>query len=183
MRPLILAILLAGSLATFVRLPSADDGAFDPLEPRGRQVERAIAEGAFETARPVAEQLNLHYPDTPVIALWLAEIYRGLGRTSDEAAALERYLQSAGRPDEVCPALPQAYRRLEDASRAIDAYRRCAQAAPDDPERLVDLADALAAAGREADESDALQHLASIDPAHPRLRHIHPATLAAGGRP
>lgn len=180
MRQLILAILFAGSLATFVRLPSADSGVFDPLEPRGRQVERAIEAGAFETGRLVAEQLSAEHRDAPVVAFWLAEIYRGLDRTSDEARAWENYFRITAQPDEACPALPQAYLRLGDPARALDAYTRCAAAAPDDPERLVDLADGYEAAGQTANASDTLHRLSLLDPAHPRLR-ARPASTTAHG--
>jgi tetratricopeptide (TPR) repeat protein len=169
-RRLILAILLAGSVATFVRLPSVDGrSGFDPLEPRGREVERAIAAREFEAARPIAEQLAAIYPETPIAAIWLAEIYRGLGRASDEARAWETVLSTTGVPDEACPALPEAYRRAGDTSRALDAFKRCAAAAPDDPERLVDLADAYAAAGLASDAVESLRRVALVDPSHPRV--------------
>lgn len=181
MRRLILAILLAGYAATFVRMPFlAARREFDPLEPRGRQVEQAIAERQFEVARPIAEQLAAAYPDAPVVSMWLADIYRGLGRPEDEARAWETCLRLLRQADEVCPALPQAYLRAGDSQRALDAFERCASATPDDPERLIDLADALAAAGRASDAANALSRAARLDASHPRLRG---ATNPTSGSP
>lgn len=170
MRRLTLAILLAGSAATFVRLPSVDGHEFDPLDRRGREVERAIAAGDFDAARPIVEQLAVTYPDTPIVSIWLAETYRGLGRPSDEARAWETVLRTAALPDAACPALPEAYRRSGDGPGALDAFKRCAAAAPDDPERLADLADAYAAAGFASDAAETVRRIALVDHTHPRVQ-------------
>ena len=77
MRRFTLALLLAGYALLFLQLPSRgrEPRAFDPLEPRGREVERAIEAGDFERALPIAQELDGAYPDDPVITYWLAEIH------------------------------------------------------------------------------------------------------------
>jgi len=169
-RRLILALLLAAYAAVFVRPPSVGGrSAFDPLEPRGREVERAIESSRFADALPIADDLRSEHADDPTVAYWRAEIFRGLGRARDEAAAWEDYLRLSHHPDAACPALGLAYREADEMARSLDAFERCAAAAPQDPERWMDLAGAYEKDGRPADASDAFHRAASLDPGNPRI--------------
>ncbi len=171
MRRPLLALLFVAYAAVFVRLPawSGAPAAFDPLEPRGREVERAIAAGQFDAALPIAEDLLAAHAGNPTVLFWLAEIHRGRTRHAEEAAALERLFQATQHAESVCPALPEAYGHLGDAARALDAYERCAAAGASDAERWFDLANAYAAAGRTADAERAFATSRTIDPTNPRL--------------
>lgn len=96
-RSLVLAALLIGYAVVGLDLfkPSTA-GAFDPLGARGRHVELAIETGKYDEALPVALALRREYEHEPVIAFWLAEIYRGLERPAQEADAWDAYIRLAG---------------------------------------------------------------------------------------
>ena len=171
MRRLTLAILFASYTVVFVRLPTLGAGGrgFDPLDPRGRQVEQAIEETRFADALPVVRELESTYGAEPVVAYWLAEILRGLGQPAEEARAWERVLDLSGEADAACPWMPDAYGKSGDRARALGSYERCAAAAPDDPERWLDLGAAYAAQGRGADAERAYATSRALDPSNPRL--------------
>lgn len=185
MRQLVLALLALAYAATFVRLPSFGSGTtFDPLEPRGREVERALADGRFQQAQPIVEELRERHPDDLTLLVWAATIAHGLGRPADEVAAWEAFLRGAKRSDEACPALPEAYARLGDGAGQLEALERCAALAPDDPERWGDLAAALAREGRQGEAAAALERVRALDPAHPALAgHTSTADTPAPGMP
>ena len=176
MRRLVLAVLLLGYLAIFVRLPSIGRGAraFDPLDARGREAETAIEERRFADALPIVRDLAGEHASDPVIAYWLAEVHRGLGHPRDESAALEHLFELTSSADFACPALPEAYARAGDAEKALGAYERCASAAPDDAERWLDLGAAYAAAGRSSDATAAYEKSRALDGSNPRLPPLSP---------
>jgi len=178
-RRLILALLLFANVGLFVRLPSmaAPDRAFDPLAPRGREVERAIAERQFERALPIARELQVAHPAEPVVAFWLAEVLHGLNQFADEASQWERVRQLTNHPDAVCPAIAEAYAHAGDDERALDRYEQCATDAAADAERWFDLAQAYAARGRAVDATRAYERSRALDPTNPRLPA--PATSAS----
>ncbi len=177
MRRLILAVLLLGYAAMFVRLPSWGGAAraFDPLDPRGREVERAIEAGRFGEALPIARELQTAHAADPTVTFWLAEIFHGLRQPAAEAAAWERLLALTGQADGVCPALPEAYAAAGALTRSLDAYERCAAVAPDDAERWFDLGTAYAERRRDADAARAFDRSRALDPSNPRL----PAPMSA----
>ena len=177
MRRLVLAVLLLGYVALFVRLPSFGNGtrAFEPLDPRGRKAETAIEERRFAEALPIVRDLSAEHASDPVIAYWLAEIHRGLGHPREESAAWEHVFELTASADFACPALPEAYTRGGDREQALHAYERCASAGPDDAERWLDLGAAYAAAGRSTDAAAAFEKSRALDGSNPRLP---PATSA-----
>jgi hypothetical protein len=73
--------------------------ALDPLAPGPRRVEAAIASRRFADALPLAADLRRVYPNEPLVAYWLAEIYGGLGRAEDEASAWKSYRELAGQAE------------------------------------------------------------------------------------
>jgi hypothetical protein len=100
-RSLLLVALLGGYAVVGLHLlDRSTSTAFDPLEPRGRHVERAIEQRRFAEALPVALDLQRAYETEPVIAYWLSEIYRGLGRSHEEVDAWETYLRLGGAPED-----------------------------------------------------------------------------------
>ena len=171
MRRLVLAALLVGYVALFVRLPSFGRGvaAFEPLGARGREAETAIEERRFADALPIVRDLAVEHGTDPVIAYWLAEVHRGLGRADDEAKAWEHVFELTASADFACPSLPEAYTRAGDRDRALRAYERCASAGADDAERWLDLGAAYGAAGRPTDAAAAYEKSRTLDGSNPRL--------------
>ena len=140
-RSLLLACLLAVYAAPLgERWWSGREGAnaFDALQPRSREVERAIAAGRFADALPMAAGLEKTYPREALVAYWLAGIYRGLDRPGDEVAAWERYVALSSAPEEAredaCPAIAEARERLGDRAGALREYQHCAELDPADPD-------------------------------------------------
>jgi len=170
-RRLVLVVLLVGYVAAFVRLPSFNRGvrAFEPLGARGREAETAIEDRRFADALPIVRDLAVEHGSDPVIAYWLAEIHRGLGRADDEAQAWEHVFELTESADFACPSLPEAYTRAGDRERALHAYERCASAGGDDAERWLDLGAAYAAAGRSTDAAAAFEKSRTLDGSNPRL--------------
>jgi hypothetical protein len=135
-RRVALVLLLVACAWAFLRpSPSGTSTGFDPLEVRGREVERAIEERRFADALPIAADLEAAHPDDAVIAFWLAEIAGGLGR-ADEGDRWARVLALTDDADAACPAMPEAYARVGQASRAATAYARCAGVAAAEREDL-----------------------------------------------
>jgi tetratricopeptide (TPR) repeat protein len=177
-RPL-LALLVVVYATVFVRLPSFGSAhRLDPLDPRGREVERAIEEDRFADALPIARTLDAADSSDPTVAVWLAEIHHGLRQPVEEAAFWERVLR-AKQADTACPPLADAYAAAGDDRRALDAYERCAAVARDDPERWFDLAAAYLSRGRAGDAEQAFARSRALDPSNPRLPP--PVTATADG--
>jgi tetratricopeptide (TPR) repeat protein len=163
--------------------PSRSSG-LDPVSPRARQVERAIAAKHFADALPIALELAASYPGEALPAYWLALAYEGLGRFQDEAAAWERFIAVGGAPEEACPGLALAYARASDGGAGLAAYERCVTLDARDPERLVDLAAALERAGRPSDALEAYRRAAALDSRHPIVaRHVERLARELEGKP
>lgn len=78
-----------------------------------------------------------------------------LGQTRAEAAAWEQYFAWSAAPAEACPRLGQAYERLGEPERALDAHRRCRDLDPVQPDLRLHYGRALESAGRR-EEAEAL---------------------------
>ena len=164
-----LLMLLAAYLAALVQLGGVTGApALDPLAARARFVERAMLDRRFTEALPVALELQREYANDALPPFWLATIYRGLDRPHDEIAAWTSYLRLApGSGGDACPALASAYARAGDRARALERYRQCVRDDPRDPQRLIDLGDALQEAGETRDAIAAFQSAAQLDPRDP----------------
>jgi Flp pilus assembly protein TadD len=178
MRRTVLFLALAGSYGLFLQRGSASDAVarLDVVGPPAREIEAAIAETRFADALPLVLELRVRHPHEPVIALWLAAVYKGLGRPAEEAEAWERFIASGLQGAEGCPELAEAYARV-GAEPGLRAYQRCVQLDPEDAERQVDLGRALERAGRTAEAQAAYRRAAALDPHHPlavdRLERVH----------
>src|SRR5262245_39872438 len=126
-RGTLLALFLGACVARFVGPRFGGRDAFDPLTPRGRQIEQAIVSGRYAEALPLATALSRAYPQEPQVLYWLAEIHRGLGSSSAEIDAWEQFTKLSGAPEAACPSLPEAYAREGRAQDALHAYERCAR--------------------------------------------------------
>lgn len=165
---LLLALFGAYGL-TFVRGSAPGDRSMraDPLAPQVRAIERALTSGRYSDALALARDARRAFPRDPFILLLLAQIHHGLGQPDDEASAWDEYMAASETPAEACPAVSDAYERLGDTGRALERLRRCAVLEPDDPGRLVDLAESYERAGRADDALEAYRRAHALDPADP----------------
>lgn len=76
---------------------------------------------ALEPTKAVVER----FPGQHVYLARLAEIYNKLERPQDEAATWERFMDRAPLPAEACPFVGNAYRRIGQYDKALDAFERC----------------------------------------------------------
>jgi hypothetical protein len=97
-RTALLLALLAAYVAASVRplLSTRHDGGVDVLAPQSRFVERAIGEGRFGDALPVALDVRRAHAGAPLAAYWLATIYAGLGRTAEARSARDEFERLSG---------------------------------------------------------------------------------------
>jgi tetratricopeptide (TPR) repeat protein len=165
-----LLTVLAAYIAALVKLWGVTGGApaLDPLAARSRFVERAMLDHRFTEALPVALELQREYANDALPPFWLATIYHGLDQPRDEIAAWTAYLRLApAGAGNACPALASAYARAGDRARALERYQQCVQDDPADPQRLIDLGDALQEAGETRDAIVAYRSAAQLDPRDP----------------
>ena len=82
-------------------------------------------EGKWQDALEPRLTLAKAFPSNHIYAGQLAEIYHGLNRPADEAAAWESFVASSPTPSEACPQIGLAYRTANNITKAIDAFNRC----------------------------------------------------------
>jgi tetratricopeptide (TPR) repeat protein len=164
-----LAVLAIGYAAVWLPIERPTfNHRFDPLAPPARHVEQAIETGRFSDALQVALDLDEAFPNEPQILYWLAEIHHGLNQPAREASAWEAFISASPARATACPRWPEAYARAGRDADAMQAYERCVGFAPDDPERLIDLADALASHRLVDAARAAYTKAASLDRSDPR---------------
>ncbi len=76
---------------------------------------------ALEPTKAVVER----FPGQHVYLARLAEIYHRLGRSEDEAATWELFMDRAPLPADACPQVGHAYRRIGQPAKALSAFERC----------------------------------------------------------
>ena len=108
----------------------------------------AFSAGRYREALPPTERLTIKLPSQAIYLDRLARIRHELGDARGEAAAWEGVFRTSPTPTEACPMLAQAYEAARDAARTLDAYERCVQVEPDNPDALVYLGRAYNAAER-----------------------------------
>jgi tetratricopeptide (TPR) repeat protein len=150
----------------------------DPMDPRPRAVEAAVAERRFAEAVPAVVELQQLHPDEPLVAYWAAAIHRGLEQPRAEIAAWERLLALSPESDAACPSLGRAYQRAGDDRAAVAAFERCVALDRGSVERLLDVAEASTRAGDHAGAAEALTRAAALEPA--LARHVSAGPLADG---
>jgi len=169
-RTALIALLLGAYAGMFSwQLVTTADAGFDAVSPQAREVERSLANHQYGDALTLANELKTKYPDEPLIDLWLAEIYRGTQRYSDEARAWERFIETGSAPDEACPGLANAYAMSKPNQLDLAAHERCTKLDPRDPERLVDFGYALVLAGKRDEALAVFRRAAELDPRHPAI--------------
>jgi predicted Zn-dependent protease len=98
-------------------------------------------------ALDAVRELLAREPDNPLYRRHEAAVLFGMGDYAGSAAAAERFLRTAPEPTQACPLIANAYRRLGDAPRFLDALRRCQDLNPRDVETAFNLAQGLEETG------------------------------------
>ena len=111
----------------------------------------AYAASRYAEALEPTERLTRRFPGQAIYFERLARIQQALGRPAEEARAWEAVFRTSPTPVDACPMIASAYERLSDGARALDAYERCAEVEPDNPDLLLTLGRAYSAAGRSAE--------------------------------
>jgi tetratricopeptide (TPR) repeat protein len=132
-------------------------------------VELALRDGRLNEALAFAAALAAVHPDEPFATFLVASAHHRLEQWSEAAAAWERYAAQSTSPESACPQIAVAYDRVGDAKRALASYRACVERDPGNPDRVADLAAALASR-RAVDEARQLYDRAiALDPDNPLL--------------
>jgi Flp pilus assembly protein TadD len=182
-RTLVLLALAAAYAAAIGGVPGSwrARARFDPLAPRPHAVESLIVAGRYDEALPLVKELRDNYPGEPIVAHWLARVDGARADWAGAAASWEEYVRLSPSPLAACPDLPKAYDRLGQTERALNAYRRCVDVDPNDPERHLDLGRAYERAGRAALALACYRRAAALDPTHPAAAALTTAREAAEG--
>jgi tetratricopeptide (TPR) repeat protein len=143
----------------------------------------AVGRGAWAEALAPTTALVERFPNQQVYAERLARVHHALGRPEAEAAAWEKFVAISPTPDDACPALGEAYQRMGDAARALDAFVRCRDFDPGSAELAFHLARAYERRGRWADARRAYEGALAVDPAHGDSRVRLAALALRSGQP
>ncbi len=101
---------------------AADAAAMDGLLVASRE---AFTTERWQDALPPTKAIVERFPSQHVYLARLAEIYNKLERPKDEAAAWELFMDRAPLPAEACPFVGNAYRRIGQHDKALNAFERC----------------------------------------------------------
>ncbi|MBI5597469.1 MAG: tetratricopeptide repeat protein [Elusimicrobia bacterium] len=100
-------------------------------------------------------------PDNPLYRRHEAAVLFAAGDFAGAAAAAERFIRSAPEPTQACPLIANAYRRMGDPARFLDALRRCLAFDPHNAENAFNFAQGLEDSGRLAEAADLYARIAS----------------------
>jgi cytochrome c-type biogenesis protein CcmH/NrfG len=123
----------------------------------------------FVEALPPTERLTTQLASQALYHDRHAQILHELHRPADEAKAWEQVMATSPTPVDACPMIAQAYQQAGDQQRALDAFERCAELPPLNPDFLVYLGQALLKADRTAEARRAFERGLAIDPTYPDL--------------
>ena len=134
-RPVVLIGLSAVYVLGFWRLRSGAEamGRADPLSPQGRAIELAIRDGRLSDALAQTQVLGRSYPRDPFVKYLEATIVYRLERWTDASRAWDAYIAVVDAPSAACPMVAVAHERAGDVAGAVERYRQCAAADPEDP--------------------------------------------------
>lgn len=91
------------------------------------------ARGHHAEALPLVRALLAGTPDDPVLLFEEAKLLYATGDPAGAAASAERVILTSPHPTEVCPLLGNAYHRMGQPQRSLEAHLRCTQLDPRDP--------------------------------------------------
>ncbi len=132
----------------------------------------AFSAERYADALAPTQRLTAQFPTQAIYFERLARIQQKLGHPRDEARAWEGVFRTSPTPVDACPMLPAAYERIPDLARSLDAYERCVQAMPDDPDLLLFLGRAHNAAGHAEPARVALEKALTIAPDYPDVHLV-----------
>lgn len=89
-----------------------------------------ISQKKFEDALTYNARLLELFPKNHVYLMQAATLLKELGRSEDEAKALEEFILVAPDPGEACPLLVESYRRVNAKEKMVDAATRCLSLEP-----------------------------------------------------
>lgn len=115
----------AGTRAAPPADAEADAAAMDVLLVASRE---GFATKRWQDALAPTKAIVERFPSQHVYLARLAEIYNKLERPKDEAAAWELFMDRAPLPAEACPFVGNAYRRIGQYDKALNAFERCFEA-------------------------------------------------------
>lgn len=167
-------LAVVGALYAAVLWPASPAGSadrVDPLSPPLRSIELALRDARPAEALQLAAAAAQQYPRDPFLKYLEATALQQLSRWEDEAKAWEAYIDLSDTPGAACPAVAVAHEQRGDDRRALEWWRRCVAIEPEEPERLVDLADALARRGLTREARDRYDQARVLDPGNPGLTH------------
>jgi len=106
------------------------------------QARGLIRDRKFNQALQLTLKLVNDFPSNPVYLDQLATLYGDLGRYSDEAEALHRYMDLASSPSDACPRLIEAYRKLHQIKEMLASCEKCIAWEPGNSDLLFSLGQA-----------------------------------------
>ena len=184
------ALVFCGALTVLPRVVA-------PPRPEAVQAGQARAASSliraerWADALAPAQALFAQYPGNHIYAEQVATIHRHLHHDADEAQAWERFIATAPTPSEACPQIGDAYRRMHDPARAVDAFERCLTFEPHNPDLLfyaaraeeaVDKLDRAETLYRHAVDHDARNLDVQLGLARVRLHQDDPVQALAGAQ-
>lgn len=112
---------------------------------------------ALESVR----ELLAREPDNPLYRRHEASVLFALEDYAGAAASAERFVRTAPEPGKACPLIANAYRRLGDGPRYVDALRRCVAFDPRNVDSAFNLAQGLEETGDLRAAADLFGRIAS----------------------
>jgi len=171
---LVAGLVLLAAYHHYLLPPTASSVEAAPLTDRAilRDIdasEVAYSAGRFEDALEPTLRLTGKMPSQAMYFNRLANIYRELGRHSDEARSWEGVFAVSATPVDACPMLGQAYEAAHETTRAIGAFERCLEVDPDNPDAMLYLGRAYQGVGRGADARRVLEKGLALAPGYSDL--------------
>ena len=143
---------------------------------------RAFDDRDWQKALAPTVALVERYPNQQVFAERLARVYAGLGKAADEAAAWERFLRVSPTPADACPAVAEAYWRVGDREKSLDASIRCRDFGPLNGELNYHLGRAYERAEKPEEARTAYEEALRVEPPHVDTRVALSGLLLRLGR-
>lgn len=142
----------------------------------------AFSAGEYAAALESTKRLTERLPTQAIYFDRLARIQQKLGNFGDEAKSWEGVFRTSPTPVDACPMLGQAYERVNDTPRAVNAYERCLSVEPTNPDLLLFLGRAYSGAGRATEAEQVLEQALTIAPDYPDVHLVLGVRNFADGR-
>jgi tetratricopeptide (TPR) repeat protein len=148
--------------------PIVDEATVRDIDASGSAYRAGQYADALEPTKRLTEKL----PSQAIYFDRLARIQHELGHFAEEARAWEGVFRTSPTPVDACPMIANAYERISDSIRALDAYERCVGVDPLDPDLLLFLGRAYSAAGQAALAQQVLERALTISPEYPDIHLV-----------